>query len=261
MSTFTEQMQSITIHTDKVITFEPARIWWHNGVKQAKTGGSFYARANDFPAGLIAPWAPEERFDGEAGFTTTMLKVAVLAQRSQAFRKFKDADGKDQIEYMPRWEKGLSIHTELLCLIEGHDEAVVWSMKGLTGAAVTGRGGILQTYRNGILKEAARLARQALPEWAFWLPIATKRSGEKIAYEDTGFGSFVTPPALFLPENPIDTLFVGADILDRGADILNDYPDWETTRRLPKNTIEGEYAPALPAPKNTPIPIDDTDVF
>ena len=268
MGTFADQIAALAIPETKLVEFQPPRIWWHNGVKQAKTPGNFYTKAAEFPEALVAPWVPDDRFEGEEGYTTHTLRIAVLAVRSQPFKKFKDNDGKDRVEYGTRWEPGMSIHTELLCLIEGSDAPVVWSMKGLTGKAVTGKGGILQTYQSGLLKEASRQAKRGLPLWSFWLPIASKKHGDKIAYEDTGFGSFVTPPALYLPENPIDALFVGGEVLQRGADALNEYASWQDTKRLPEGVVEGEIVEDAPhpadikqiaAPRNVPQPVSDAD--
>lgn len=261
-STFAAQMQGITISNAKVVEFAPPKMWWHNGVKQAKTPGTFYTRASEFPNGL--PWTPEQRFDNEDGYVTETAKIAILAVRQQAFRKDKD-DPQAKVEWLMRWEQGASIYTELLCLLEGHDGPVVWACKGLTGKAVTGKGGILQTYQNGLLKEAARVAGKALPLWTFWLPIASKRTADgKVAYEDTGYGSLVTPPALHLPTNAMDALFVGADVMRLGDSVIGQYPSWEQHKRLPAEVVEGEvvHAPALPAPhanRNIPISIDSVD--
>lgn len=265
MTSFAEQVTALALPTDvQTITFEPPKIWWHNGIKQAKTAGSFYTRASEFANGLAEPWIPEERFDGEAGFATTSLRLAILAYRSQPMRKYKDAEGKDQTEWKLRYEKGDTIYTELLCMIEGYDGPVVWAMKGLTGQAVTGKNGILQSYINGLLKEASRVAKRGMPLWSFWLPIASKQTAGKTAYEDTGFGSFVTPPALFLPENAIDVLFVQPEGIAKGADILNEYTEWSKTKRLPQNVIEAEVVEvrALPAPnRNVPQPIEADDTY
>lgn len=257
---FADRLADLTIPKTSVplMTFEPPRIWFHNGDRKSKTAGSFYTKDAEFPGGLGAPWADDDRFDGETGFSTQTLKVAVLSYRSQPFSKTQDEQGRDRVKFEQHWEKGMSILTELLCLIEGNDEPVVWSMKGLTGKAVTGKGGILQQYKNGLMKDASRLAGQGLPPWAFWLPVASKRTADgKIAYEDTGYGSFITPPALTLPENPLDALFGGQDLIDRGEAALHQYPTWAETRRLPQNTVEGEvvYEAAqaqLPPGRNAP---------
>lgn len=270
MATFAEQAADLVVRTGNTASFE-SKFWWHNGVKAAKTPGSFYARAADYPEGLEEPWHSEERFDNEPGYVAAQLNIAVILQRSQPFREIKDATGKTTgIEWLTQWSKGDKILTELLCLIEGYDQPVVWSMKGMTAKAVVGRGGILQTYRDGLLKTACKLARRALPQWSFWLPIASKRTADgKVAYEDTGFSSFITPPALVLPDNAIDVLFGRQSLITRGEDALNMYPAWEQFKRLPGNIFEGEttveMVPALPAPhRNVPQMITDAsldDVF
>lgn len=266
MTSFADQITALAIPDTKTVTFEPPRLWWHNGVKQAKTGGSFYTRASEFPAGLTDPWTPEERFEGEQGFATLKLNIAVLAYRSQPFRKYQDAAGKDRVEYGLKWEKGMSIHTEVLCMIPGYDGAAVWSMKGMTGQAVTGKGGIIRSYVDGMLREAGRIAKRGLPLWSFWLPIGTKLlATDKIAYEDTGFGSFVTPPALHLPANAMDVLFVGSDLLNRGAELLNEHEGWADARRMPEGTVEAEYTvsetPQIAAPRNVPVAVDEGDTY
>lgn len=267
MGTFAEQAADLVIHTTKTASFDPPKFWWHNGDRKAKTPGTFYARAADYPEGLGAPWAAEDRFDNEQGFAAAELKIAVLLQRSQPFREVKDDTGKTTgVEWLTQWAKGDKILTELLCLVEGYEQPVVWSMKGMTAKAVVGRGGILWAYRDGLLKTACKLARRALPQWSFWLPIASKRTTDgKIAYEDTGFSSFITPPALHFPDNAIDTLFGGQALIDRGEDALALYPDWAEFRRLPGNTVEAdavvETVPALPAARrNVPQPITDADL-
>ena len=136
----------------------------------------------------------------------------------------------------------------------------------MTGQAVTGKGGLLRSYIDGLLKEASRVAKRGLPLWSFWLPIATKRNGDKNAYEDTGFGSFVTPPALFLPEKPMDTLFVGQDVMTRGAELLTEHEGWADARRSNATTVDAEYTvtdvPQLTAPvRNVPQPIEADDTY
>lgn len=266
---FADQITALAIPDTKTVSFEPPRMWWHNGDRKSKTGGSFYTRASEFPEGLGEPWNAEERFEGEQGFATLKLNIAVLAYRSQPFRKYQDAAGRDRVEYATKWEKGMSIHTEVLCMVQGYTTgAVVWSMKGMTGQAVTGKSGIIRSYVDGLLREAGRVAKRGLPLWSFWLPISSKLlSGDKIAYEDTGFGSFVTPPALHLPVNPMDTLFVGQDMLTYGADLLREHEGWADARRLPEGTVNAEYTVeeprqiAAPGGRNVPQPVADDDTY
>jgi hypothetical protein len=270
MATFAEQITGLTLPT--MPTLDPAeapRIWWHNGDRKSKSPGDFYTKQDEFAAGLGGPWSSDGRFDGEVGFSTRTLRIAPLAWRSQPFRDAKDATGRRDRSvpraWFLRWEQGMQLYTEVLCLIEGYDGPVIWCSDGLTGKAVSGKGGILKAYQGGLLAEASRVAGRQMPPWAFWLPIASKLAGDKVAYEDTGYGSFVTPPALHLPESPLDTLFVGPDVIARGAEILNtSHRDWATTippHRMPGNVVTGEVvnAPQLPAGRNVPQLVSGDD--
>jgi hypothetical protein len=243
------------------------RVWWHNGVRAAKTGGSFYTKQAEFVSGLDAPWKQDERFEGEVGYSTEALKIAVLAYRQQPFFQLEKQPGEKfaRKQWLLQYEKGAKFYTEVLCFIEGYSDVAVWASDGLTGKAVGGKGGIMQSYEAGLLAQAEQIAGQPMPRWSFWLPIATKRTADgKVAYEDTGFGSFVTPPALHLPADAMDTLFVGPELLERGARLMKQYAKWQTTRRLPENTVEAEYtvssAPALPPARNVPQPVTEADL-
>lgn len=245
---------------------ELPRIWWHNGVRQAKTGGSFYTKQSEFAGGLGAPWAVDDRFEGEAGYSTAELRIAVLAYRTQPFVQHEKQPGEKfgRKEFLTAWRPGAKLYTETLCFIDGFDGVAVWCCDGLTGKAVSSKAGILKTYELGLLSDAEHIAGQPLPLWSFWLPIATKRTQDgKIAYEDTGYGSFVTPPALHLPKDALETLFIGAELLERGAQVMKQHAKWQTTRRLPENTVEAEYTvsatPALAAPRNVPQAVTDAD--
>ncbi len=261
MSSFSEQVTDLAVIDNMpTVAFEPPRMWWHNGIKQAKTSGSFYTRASEFPNGLPTPWASDDRFEGEQGYSTSALKVAVLAKRTQAF--VKPAEQGQPVEWLTKWRAGASVYTELLCLIEGYDGPVVWAAKGLTGKSVSE---ILRSYENGLLKEASRVAKRALPLWAFWLPISSKRLADgKPAYEDTGYGSWVTPPALVLPEQAMDALYVGNDLIATGSDIWNEHASWSKFQRLPENTVEGEVVQPLQiaAPgRNVPQLVEADDTY
>lgn len=271
---FADQITALAIPDTNTAAFDPPRFNWHNGIKQVKTPGNFYAKQNEFAEGLGTPWVADSRFENEAGFTTPALKIAVLAWRQQPLRKTKTAEGRDQVQYFLKWEEGMTFHTEVLCMIEGFSGAAVWSMKGTTGAAVTRRNrrepikqGLLWNYIDGLLKEASRIAKRGLPTWTFWLPIATKLAGDKIAYEDTGYGSFVTPPALHLPANAMDTLFVGQELLTLGEDLLREHHGWAEKRRPTEDTIDADYSVSeslqIAAPRNVPQPVeaDEADTY
>jgi hypothetical protein len=84
---------------------------------------------------------------------------------------------------------------------------------------------------------------------------------EEVQRGGIGTGAYVTYPVATLPADAMDTLFVGADVLQRGADVARQYARWTQERRLPQNVIEGEVLPALPAPRNVPQPVEDEDLF
>ena len=248
-------------------------IRWYNGAKaarpnQADTPGDFYTRASNFPSGLGEPWKNDTRFENDnGGYSTETLKIAILAYRQQPFRDERDPVSNKVIpgsrQWFTKWEKGMQLYTEVLCFVEGYDGVAVWASDGLTGKAVTGKGGIIKTYELGLLAEAERVAGgQQLPLWSFWLPISTKRTADgKIAFEDTGYGSLITPPALHLPKDALDTLFVGAELLEKGARLMRQQARWAEQKRLPANVVEGVVvAPALPAPRNVPVNIDSADI-
>lgn len=251
---FADQISGATIPQVEMSTDEPPRIWWHNGVKNAKTSGNFYTKETELLHAPNPPWAQVDRFDGEVGFTTERLSIAVIGHRAQAFIR----NGKDTPPtWLTKWEKGAQIYTEMLCFVPGIDGPVVWAMRGLTGKAVTGKGGILGTYQAGLLRDASKVAGKALPLWTFWLPIATLRdTAGKIVYSDTGHGSTVTPPALYLPKDALDTLYVGNDMLSEGALIREQYADWFKRRR---GNEAAEETPAAPAYRNAPQQVEDDE--
>jgi hypothetical protein len=113
---------------------------------------------------------------------------------------------------------------------------VVWSFHGTTGRAVMGKTGILNTYRNGLLREAEQVAGKRLPLWTFWLPISTQvNAKQQVTYSDTGHGSLVTLPMLALPETPtqalMDSLFVGEEWLSYGYEVHRQFEQWRSQRR------------------------------
>ncbi len=266
---YADQIKSLALPTVPTAQAEFPRIGWRNGVKAAKMPGFFYAKAGDFPDGLGAPWQAERVYDNEDGYKALELRIAPIASRVQPFKDERDPVTNRTIQgsrqWFTKWERGMQLYTEILCLMEGYSGPVVFYSDGLTGKAV---GIALRTYQNGLLQEAARVAGQGLPMWAFWLPIASKLQNDgKPAYEDTGYGPFVTPPTLHLPENPLDTLFVGPDVMEQATAIYQQHVKWATTLRLPNNTVEGEIVSIvntprqIAAPRTVPQPLSADEEF
>jgi hypothetical protein len=245
---------------------EPGRMSWLHGVKQAKMPGVFYIKAANLSETPGAPWADDnERFEGEDGYSTPKLQIAIIGFRSQWFVPDEDRT-KPPKEWLLGYQEGIGAKkiTEYLCLVEGINDPIVLSMSGKNKGQPMWD--IFKAYQNGLLKQGSRIAKRQLPVWSFWLPIANKRTPEgKTFYEDAKdgagntYGSVVTPPALYLPDNPLDTLYVGADIIRLGASIHNDFSEWFKVKRLPQGTVEGQVTvsatKALPPARNVPQPL------
>lgn len=207
----------------------PPRLYWHNGDRRAKTPGSFYTNADEYTDPPIKPWALVDRFQGEQGYTTTLLKIAIIGIRMQPF--ITDPQSKQRI-YIDAYRPGALIQTDVLCFADGITDPVVWRTKGLTGKAVTDRArGIVAQYRATLLRAASAEAGKVMPLWTFWLPITGESERGVPIYRDTGHGSYVTPPILHpqateTTPKVMDRLFVGAELLAFGADVRRQYDGW-----------------------------------
>ena len=213
----------------------PPRVWWFNGVRQARTAVVFYTKLEEHPGPLPVPWTVSHRFDGEVGYEATTLRIAVIGMRQEPFIPETDpTTGQKRRRFIKRWETGAQLYNEWLCFIDPLSYPVVLCSKGLTGKAlaVAWKG-----YKTRVLKPAERMVGRALPAWSFWLPITgmVDERGRPF-YADTGHGSFVTPPALVLPDAPeaalAESLFVGADVLAAGVQVRQEYDGWLKERRV-----------------------------
>lgn len=244
----------------------PGVIWWLHGAKAGatKVPGVFYAKATEFASAPAAPWVTDNRFDDETGYSTPLLRAAIIGWRQQWFMQDKN-DPKAMPRYIPDYQNGATKHVEIIAMIDGQEDPFIISVKGFhkTKAMLDA----IRAYENGLLKQASRIAKRALPRWTFYLPIKNKLNNkgetdyiEAQDGEGKSYGSVVTPPALYLPDDAMESCFVGSDVLRRGADIRAQYDAWFRQKRLPQNAIEAEYSieevPALPAPRNVPQPIE-----
>lgn len=271
MATFAEQIEGIEIPDAGAL--EPGRIVWLHGVKQAKTPGVFYAKDLAFSTPPDEPWAPDDRFDDEAGFSAPLLHLAVIGERSQWFIP-ADKDLGTQTEWLPTYAANISAKkiTEWLVLVEGINEPMVLSASGKHKAGPFTEA--FQTYRTGLLTQASRVAKKQMPKWSFWLPFRNKLDAQgKTLYLDAAdgagktYGSVVTPPVLALPKDALDALFVGAGILALGEEIKAQYETWFTYKRLGRGEVEGQVISVshqLAAPrdtKNLPVPLTEDEII
>lgn len=249
----------------------PGVIWWLHGAKAGatKVPGVFYAKAAEFADVPPAPWAADNRFEDETGYSAAELRIAVIGWRQQWFQQDKD-DPKAMPKYITDYQPGANKHVEIICMVDGLDEPMILSVKGYhkTKALLDA----IREYENGLLKQASRIAKRSLPRWTFYLPIKNKLNSkgetEYIEAQDGAgktYGSVVTPPALYLPADAIESCFVGEETLRRGADIRTQYAQWFTQKRLPLQIAEGDYQieeiKQLPAGRNVPQPVEKGDLF
>lgn len=241
----------------------PPRMYWHNGAKAKgnDTPGDFYIAADELTNDPAAPWAKSNRFDNQDGYAAAQLRIAPIISRQQPYLVVKGINGaKDTWEWYRKWAPGMRLYTEILCLVEGIDQPVNLVVKGMTGKAFSGKGGVF-TQAQAFRRDAERIAKKTLPTWAFWLPIATKLDPKgKIAFEDTGHGSMVTPPTLYLPAGEtkarMTALFIGQDWYNAGFELKARFADWAKEQRSNEEP-EPEAAQPAVAGRNVPQPIGD----
>lgn len=265
--TFLDELDQLPANIPGAAELEPGRLSWYHGINSGgvKTPGVFYGKDVAFTDAPPAPWVLDERHtdSGEIGYSAPELRIAFLGSRSQWFIP-GDEPGDPAKEWLMGYQDGAKKLTEYLILIDGLAGPMVLSVSGKYKAGPFND--ILNAYRRGALAQAMRKTKRTLPAWAFWLPIANRRDRDgKTIYEKASdadgkeYGSIVTPPAL--AGTPIARRAV--DILD-GADIWQQYSDWFKFKRVPQGVTEGSYVvgshPALPAPKNVPQPVDDSDL-
>lgn len=248
----------------------PPRMYWHNGSK-SKSGdapGDFYIAADELANDPAAPWEPSSRFSDEPGFATARLRIAPIILREQPYRTEKGVNGAKDIWiwHTGRWQPGMKIYTEIICMVEGINEPVNLIVKGMTGKAFSGKGGVFPQAL-AFRRDAERIAKKALPLWAFWQSVGTKLDAKgKIVFEDTGYGSVVTPPTLYLPEGDtkvrMNALFIGKDWYNAGFELKAHFAAWSEERRV-NDAIELETDEAQPAVagRNMPQAISDEEIL
>jgi len=246
----------------------PPRMYWHNGAKSkaGDTPGDFYISADELLDEPGAPWVPSKRFDDEPGYAAELLHIAPILVRQQPYSVIKGVNGaKDTWVWgAGRWQPGQRIYTEILCFVDGIAEPVNLIVKGLTGKAFSAKGGVLSTAL-AFRREAERVAKKPLPPWAFWLPVATKKDAKgKIAFEDTGYGSVVTPPVLYLPDGTtqerMQIMFIGKERYNEGFVIAEQFAAWAAERRTNEDApAEEQASEAAPPARNQPQAIEVSD--
>lgn len=238
-------------------------ITWMHGNKAGKTPGAFFGKATEFSGTPAAPWLPDDRFDDDPGYSAPALNVAFVAWRSQWYKQEEQGPK----IWLSDYEAGARKQVEYIVFAEGCDDPMILTLPKFTKAKPIQD--IVKDYRDGLLKQASRLAKRALPLWSFWVPISGKQSKDgKAVYEEVtrasgSTGAYVTYPVVTWGDNPMDTLFVGEALLRKGGDVARTYGHWTETRRLPAGVVEGEIVPPrqLTSGRNVPQPIEEGDLF
>jgi hypothetical protein len=233
---------------------------WMHGNKAGKTPGAFFGKATEFSGEPGAPWQTDDRFDDDPGFSAPALRIAFIAWREQWYHQDESGPKRWLLDY----EAGARKQVEYLCFAEGVEDPMILTLPKFTKAKPIQD--IVKVYRDGLLRQASRIAGKGLPLWSFWLPIQGKQKDGKAVYEEVtrngaSTGAYVTYPTLNMPANAMDDLFVGAELLRKGADVAKQYAAWVEQRRLPALMVEGEVLPALPAPRNVPQPVTEDELF
>lgn len=190
------------------------RLGWRNGAKQAKTPGFFYISADDLGADVPGtPWSEVNIYGEEIGYSATRLRLTTIGHRMQAFLTEDLGGTYPATTWLAEWQPGAKLFTEMLVQVEGLPGIWSWNIKGMTGKAVTGKGGILEQHKKFVKAASVAIGAQFSP-WAFWVDIGGKTDAKSgPLYEDTGFKSFVTPPTLLVGSDDLlasaQRLFVG----------------------------------------------------
>lgn len=265
--TFIDEIDQLPAEIPGAATLDPGRLAWLHGVNAggAKTPGVFYAKDTAFTDLPGAPWTLDERYSeqGERGYSAPELHLAFIGERSQWF--IPGATQGDPPTWILGYQQGAKKLTEYLVMVRGLDDPMVLSVSGMYKARPFTE--IVGAYQRGLLTQAMRRFKRSLPLWTFWLPIANLRDGGKTRYlsakgaDGKEYGSVVTPPALYLPDDPFTLARTIAEI-EAGAALWQEYQAWFKAKRLPRDTVEAQGyvvtdAPALPAPRNIPQPIGE----
>lgn len=244
------------------------RLGWRNGAKQARTNGFFYIKADDLneaPDGEL--WEEATVYDDEVGYRAPSARIACVGYRQQAFFVEETGAQYPTTIWLPRYEAGAKLYTELLCWVDGLDELVSFNIKGMTGKAVTGKGGILHQHKK-MVHDIGKGISASFNVWAFWMQIGgTVDSKGQPLYTDTGYKSFVTLPALVPPDPTLtplqlgETLFVGKE---QYADLTSTYHaykanGWFEQQRGNVAPVEQTAAPV--ASYHEPIILDEDIPF
>jgi len=243
-----------------------ARIRWNNGRKVGRVGepGQFYVKAQ-YMQGCPEGWTESSLYPNEEGYEAPDVALIPIARRTQPFTLI---DG--NMVWHKHWErdKGMKLYTEIVCLLRGYSEPVIFATKGWIAGRITGaKHSVFSNHNDWVVKIANAQAEAALPQWAFWVEFggAVDKQG-KPAFVEVGSGTQkaalhdvvllgLTEPAT---EKQLTALYIGDELFNQAAVLRAELvtSGWLDERR---GNLEPE-APA-PTPTNSPAPIDDDEAM
>jgi hypothetical protein len=255
-------------HGDNDATDGFPRIIWLSTTKSSGVVGKFYAK-QDAVGAMGEPWQAVERFEDEAGYETSRLRIVPIRKRSQAYTEVTVNGVRSKTwETHYKANAGMRIYTELLCFVEGYDELVVWPIKGLVGKAVTAKTGSVFADAKLVLTEAKKTASASIPEFAFWVPIAAPIGPKgKIVTTSTGYGSDVVLPQYDIAVDTITRqtcidLYVGKAMLARADEAYKATTTWAKDLRINEAPAEGFDMKTVDIQRNVIKPIvEDGELF
>jgi hypothetical protein len=256
--------------------------YWLHGTNKggSKTPGVFYTKDTEVAEPPSAPWQPDSRYEDqdepERGYSAALLKIAPIIWHSQWYlpaNEEEDGRRRGPKRWITGYQEGAQKHLDLICLVEGVPDPMLFVADGQNkcGAMLD----ILARYRAGLLRQATfrakRGGKKIVPPWTFWLPISSKKTTDgkidyqKVLVNGVDKGSVVTPPALFLPPDAIESLLISPEQFQLAAEVYTAYLAWSREMRQPPNVTNATYTvsgpPQLPLGRNVPVPIDESDEF
>lgn len=252
-----------------------ARIYWMNGEPRVKTPGRFWAFPDRLAeAGITvgAPWSEPQKHAFKDGNEKPLhfaraLRLAPICWRQQNF--IKDDEGGVATWLEPgkrgKFGPGEAVFFEMLAIVEGLSEPVVFSTKSIK-AAMAFLANILPDYRK--VRDAIKAERggRAVPPWWFWLAIrsAVDPQTKEPVYEKTS-GSMVTPPIWVMPPNlesreTWKTMYVGSDLAAVGEAAWLAARDWASRPISEGFSAQGAEEAAPAGGRNVPQAVTDANL-
>ena len=175
---WTDQVEAVNPPVYEDRADYPPRIWWYNGVKQARTPGVFFTKLDEHPVDTLpAPWTVEHEFRGP--FTVERAPMAAIV---------KDADGEVvghlvDVPICPAFDFGTAVFRVVNDEADKMAKALValWEIGNTIIELQDAEANLPDDQKNPALQRvAAQWAEQALPLVQDDLAFDITEAGEQI---------------------------------------------------------------------------------